>query len=303
MRFRALLLLLAAIILGSLAAFLVNSVVTRQVTQQEVAAPPTGIPAVVAATDLTVGLSLEAVHLRVVELPADAYPAGAYTSIAQLLAEQPPIVLAEMRTGEVLLPFKLSTGVELRGLTTRIPDGMRAVSIPVNEVRGVGGFVLPGDRVDVLHTTSIGRRDEQPVTRTLMQDMLVLGVDQTSAQTEESAIVVNVVTLLAEPEQAKTLTLAQQVGDLTLMLRNEGDRGQDGSATVALDDLWTFGPEDLAPRRSAAPGQGGAAAPSATVANRREVQIIRGLEIREEVVGPDGVPVAPASPAADATPN
>jgi pilus assembly protein CpaB len=291
MRSRALLLLLLAIVLGSLAAYLVNNIVTQQVAQPVAVEQPAGVPTVVALTDLTVGLELENIHLRVIELPEEAVPVGSYQTLEEVLAAETPIVLVNMLAGEVVLPDKLSTGVALRGLTTRIPDGERAISIPVNEVRGVGGFVLPGDRVDVLHTTSIGRRDGRPVIRTLLQDMLVLGVDQVSSQTAEEPVVVNVVTLLADPEEAKTLTLAQQVGDLTLMLRNEGDGSEDESPTISLDDLWDFAPEDFMPRpavtTSGAGGSGGGGA-SELPPNQREVQVIRGLEISEQMVEADG---------------
>jgi pilus assembly protein CpaB len=290
MRSRALLLLLLAVVLGSLAAYLVNNIVTQQVALPVAVEQPAGVPTVVALTDLAVGLELEEIHLRVVELPEEAVPTGSYQTVEEVLAAETPIVLVTMRAGEVILPDKLSTGIALRGLTTRIPDGERAISIPVNEVRGVGGFVLPGDRVDVLHTTAIGRRDGRPVTRTLLQDMLVLGVDQVSSQATEEPVVVNVVTLLAGPEEAKTLTLAQQVGDLTLMLRNEGDGGEDESPTISLDDLWDFGPEDFMPRStvsaSGSGGSGGGAA-SELPPNQREVQVIRGLEISEQMVEAD----------------
>ncbi len=286
MRYRALLLLLVAIVLGSLAAFLVNNIVTQQTAVPVSVEPDSGIPTVVAVTDLPVGLELQEVHLGIVELPEEAVPIGAYQTVAEVLVNETPIVLVRMRTGEVVLSEKLSTGVPLRGLTSRIPDGARAVSIPVNEVRGVGGFVLPGDRVDVLHTTTIGRRDGNLVTRTLLQDMIVLGVDQVSSEATEEPIVVNVVTLLADPEEGKTLTLAQRVGDLTLLLRNEGDRAEDDSETIALDDLWEYGPEDFIPRRASA-SAGGSVAAGQLPPNRRDVQVIRGLEVRDETVEVD----------------
>ncbi|MBT8145738.1 MAG: Flp pilus assembly protein CpaB [Gammaproteobacteria bacterium] len=288
MRYRALLLLLLAIVLGSLAAYLVNNIVTQQVAQPAVVDQPAGVSTVVALTDLSVGLELEDIHLRVVELPEEAVPTGSYQTVEEILVAETPIVLVSMRAGEVVLPDKLSTGVALRGLTTRIPDGARAISIPVNEVRGVGGFVLPGDRVDVLHTTSIGRLDGRLVTRTLLQDMLVLGVDQVSSEATEEPLVVNVVTLLAEPEEAKTLTLAQRVGDLTLMLRNEGDGAEDESETIVLDDLWDYGPEDFMPG-SAGSGSGSSVSGSSgqLPPNQREVQVIRGLQISEEMVEAD----------------
>ena len=290
MRYRALLLLLLAVVLGSLAAYLVNNIVTQQASQPVAEDQPTGVPTVVAVADLAVGLELEDIHLRVIELPEEAVPTGSYESVATVLEAETPIVLVSMRAGEVVLSDKLSTGIAMRGLTTRIPDGERAVSIPVNVVSGVGGFVLPGDRVDVMHTTTIGRRDGGLVTRTLLQDMLVLGVDQVSSEATEEPIVVTVVTLLADPEEAKTLTLAQRVGDLTLMLRNEGDGDEDESITVALDDLWDYGPEDLMPRStSTSSGFRGSGSSSSVELppNQREVQVIRGLEVSEQMVEAD----------------
>ena len=93
----------------------------------------------------------------------------------------------------------------------------------------------------------------------------------------------NVITLLTEPEQAKTLTLAQRVGDLTLVLRNEADLGEDESPTIALDDLWDYGPEDFIPRGVG--GGGGAASADRNV--RREVQVIRGLQVSDQLAEPN----------------
>ena len=279
-----------SLITGSLPAVTVLLVLARPILTTMVISiwpQPTGIPTVVAVADLSVGLQLEDIHLRIVELPEEAVPVGAYQTVADALAAETPIVLVSMRAGEVVLPDKLSTGIALRGLTTRIPDGARAVSIPVNVVSGVGGFVLPGDRVDVLHTTAIGRRDGQLVTRTLLQGVMVLGGDQVSSEATEEPIVVAVVTLRAEPGEAKTLTLAQRVGDLTLMLRNEGDGDEEDSETIDLNDLWDYGPEDFMPRSFS--GSSGGAASGASAAgqlppNQREVQVIRGLEVSDQLV-------------------
>lgn len=278
MRYRALVLLGIAVVLGGLAAFMVSQVLNREIAVQAEMKPQKVEPAVVAAVDLPVGTKLEAVQLRVADLPVDAYPAGSYRKVEEVIGgDKPSVVISEIHMGEVVLPNKLSTGVMRRGLTARIPDGMRAISIPVNEVRGVGGFVLPGDRVDVLHTTAIGRKDNKVVTRTLLQNMVVLGVDQVSSDNEEKPIVVNVVTLLANPDQAKTLTLAQKVGDLTLSLRNEGDSDSDTSETVALNDLWSYGATEKptatrsTPRRKSDSG-------------RSLVELIRGLSVSNESV-------------------
>lgn len=271
---KALLLLGLALVLGGVAAYMVSSSMNQPVASPEAPVVLETRSVVVAAADLPVGTTLDRAHLRVAELPLDTYPANSYQSIDQVFEGDIPVVMVGMQQREVILPQRLSIGVLRRGITARIPDGFRAIAIPVNDVRGVGGFVLPGDRVDVLHTTSIGRKDEQPVTRTLIEGLSVLGVDQRSSENQEEPVVVKVVTLLADPDQAKALTLAQQVGHLTLSLRNVGDEGEDESFTVALSDLWNYDPGEAPVSRAGSSQQSG---PSM-------INVIRGLKIDEESV-------------------
>ena len=284
MRSRALLFLALALALGGAAAWLVNNMLANQQVPTVVEAPAAprveGQNTVVADIDLPVGTVLEASHLRVVSLPPNAVPATSYSSVEDVLAEPPVTVMSPLSASEIVLPARLSTGIVYRGITGNITDGKRGIAIPVSAVRGVAGFVLPGDRVDVLHTTSVGRRDEQPVTRTLLQNMTVLAIDQTQAQDYSVPTLVNVVTLLATLEEAKTLTLALEVGSLTLALRNELDDAEDESQTIALNNLWSWGAEDLG---VAAGQQRGSPAP----ATRNRVEVIRGLTVNEETVTPD----------------
>jgi len=277
MRLKASLLLGFALVFGGLAAWLVGQLLSSQVSEPTVAIALPMQTVVVSSVDLPIGTNLQRNHFRLVDLPLEAAPAGSFAAIDDLLKDQPSVVNSAIVAGEVVLPGRLSTGYTRKGLTTRIPDGQRAISIPVNAVRGVGGFVLPGDKVDVLHTTSVGRKDEQPVSRTLLQDIIVLGVDQLSSDIEEEPVVVNVVTLLTTLEQAKKLTLAQQAGTLTLALRNGTDKGADQSNTIALNDLWRFDNAD----GNAAP------APSTLVARQprsRDVEVIRGLDVNKQVI-------------------
>ncbi len=271
---KALFLLGIALALGGLAAYMVSSTVNQQTGGTEIVAVRQMQPVVIAASDLPVGTTLERANLRIAEYPIDSVPENSYQSIDQLLAAEAPVVMVQIQNREVVLPQKLSIGVVRRGITAKIPSGMRAVSIPVNDVRGVGGFVLPGDRVDVLHTTSVGRRDENPVTRTLLEGVIVLGVDQLSSENQDDPIVVKVVTLLSDPGQAKSLTLAQQVGHLTLSLRNAEDTGQDESFTVALSDLWKFESGEMPVSRPASMQRSGP----------RLINVIRGLKVNEEAV-------------------
>jgi pilus assembly protein CpaB len=284
MRSRALIFLALALVLGAVAAYLVNDMLSGQVAPAVVEAPAPrveGRATVVASVDLPIGTLLDASHLSVVALPPNAFPASSYTSIEEALATPPVTVMAALSAGEAIIPARLSTGIIYRGITGNITEGKRGISIPVTAVRGVGGFVLPGDRVDVLHTTSVGRRDNQPVTRTLLQDLTVLAIDQTNAQDFAEPTLVNVVTLLTSLEEAKTLTLAQEVGTLTLALRNELDDAEDKSRTIALNNLWTWGAEDLA-----AAGPTGTTTPAPVRRNR--VEVIRGLTVNEETVTPAG---------------
>ena len=283
MRLKASLLLGFALIFGGLAAYLVNQLLSSQVSEPTAAAA-VALPmqaVVVASVDLPIGTSLQANHFRLVDVPLEAAPAGSFATIDDLLKDQPSVVNSAIAAGEVVLPGRLSTGYIRKGLTTRIPDGLRAISIPVTAVRGVGGFVLPGDKVDVLHTTSVGRRDEQPVTRTLLQDVIVLGVDQLSSENEEEPVVVNVITLLSTLEQAKKLTLAQQAGTLTLALRNGTDKIDDQSNTIALNNLWSFDNTD-----GAAPAA--SSMRIARVPRNRSVEVIRGLDVNKQVVSTTG---------------
>ena len=281
MRSRAILFLVLALALGGVAAYLVNQMLSGQVADPVVEAPPPrpeGRATVIAAIDLPIGTELTEAHLRIVELPRNAYPASSFTSLEDVLSNPPVIVMSPISAGEALVLPRLSSGIVYRGITGRITEGKRGVAIPVNAVRGVGGFVLPGDRVDVLHTTTIGRRDDQPVTRTLAQDLTVLAIDQTNAEDFAEPTLVNVVTLLVTQEEAKTLILALEVGTLTLTLRNDLDSKKDESSTIALNNLWTWGAED----QGSASGQ-----PRRAPAPRNQVEVIRGLIVNEETVTPD----------------
>ena len=290
MRYKALLLLLLAVVFGGIAAYLVNSTLSKKLAEQADLKPLKVSTVVVAATDLPVGTALEPAMLRLTEWPSEALPDGSFATVQAALEKQPAVVMQEMRRGDIVLAHRLAAGVPRLGLTVKVPDGMRAASIAVNEIRGVGGFIHPGDRVDVLHTSTIQRGDQMPVTRTLLQDLVVLAVDQESADSSVAPKVSRVVTVLVTPEDAKKLALAQSIGDISLALRNEGDRLVDESALVSTGNLWvgqTIATQKVAPK-----------------VNR--VQVIRGLHVKQETVAPGAPTAAPTPPpaaASGASPN
>ncbi len=179
-------------------------------------------PVVVAARDLDVGSTLVPEDLRVVDWPGDAAPAGFASSIDEVLGRG---VVVPMRMNEPMLPDKLTGSDMGRGIAMLIPEGYRAISVPVNDVISVAGWVRPGSWVDVLVTLSALPNQAESMTQVVLQGIEVLGNDRSierDAQGEPQAIAV--VTLLVTPEQAERLAAAESEGRLQLALRNQIDR-------------------------------------------------------------------------------
>lgn len=233
MQKKALLLLLIALIMGGLVTILVNTLLTREVQERTEKSVMQTTPVLVAASDLKTGVRLDKLTVKQVDWPADYMPEDAYSNVEKLLGDKPPIVLKQIKKNEIILPYKLSPQGARGGLPPKIPEDMRAITIEVSEISGVAGFVLPGTFVDVLLTSKIGQKDKNLATRTLLQNVLVLGVDQISSEDEDNPKVVNAVTMEVTALDGKKLTLAQEVGKLNLLLRNEFD------ASILVDELVT----------------------------------------------------------------
>ena len=287
MQARALIMLAIALIMGGVAVYLVNTLISRD---KEVGGElqPVGLrPVVVAVTDLDVGTRLDKVMLKAIDWPEASIPEGHFSNVETVIGEEPPVVLKEIRKGEPVLQYKVSEHGARGGLTSRIPVDKRAMIIAVNEVNGVAGFVLPGDRVDIMLTSSAGRADHKPVTRTLLQNIEVLGVDQIDTNKDGEPKVVNAVTLLVTPREGKKLTLAQTVGALNLMLRNEGDVAIARDNVITLSSLRTYVPRPVVKsakkvvKRSPRPRRSGST-----------VRIIRGLSIDKQRVKNLSAPAA-----------
>lgn len=270
MQARALLILGLALLLGGITVVLVNRYLQQQVSERQMAQTIQTVPLVVAAADLKSGTRLEAVLLKQVDWPAESVPDGAFNDVAAAIGKAPPIVLDEIRRGEPLLKHRLSPYGARGGLPARIPEDMRAVTIPTTEVRGVAGFVMPGDFVDVLHTTNLGRKDNRPVTRVLLQNAQVLGIDQVSSHDETDPRIVNAVTMLVSPHDGQRVALAIATGDVSLLLRNEFDASLVEAAVVSYEDLLTL----EADRKTVVTKR----------ARRPRVEVIRGLEITNQTV-------------------
>lgn len=176
---------------------------------------------VVAAQPLPVGASVKPNQVKIARIPENLFPKGAFSKVEEVI-DRP--VVSNILMDEPILDGRLAARGSGLGLAPIIPAGMRAVSVRVNDVVGVAGFVLPGMRVDVLVT---GRppNSEGTVTTTVLQNILVLSAGQT-IQPEAGGRAINtpVVTLLVTPEQAEILTLAGNEGRIQLVLRNGVDQ-------------------------------------------------------------------------------
>lgn len=275
MQLRPILILLVAILLGGVTVYLVNQFLQQEVTSRTGERIVRTVPVVVAAADLSSGTRLDEVLLEVVAWPESSLPEGVFSSKKELLTDEPPLILTQAAKGEPILKYKLSPYGARGGLPAKIPEDKRAVTLAVNEIKGVGGFVMPGDYVDVLHTTTFGRSDEKPVTRVILQNAKVLGIDQQASETETEPKVVNSVTIMVTPYDGQRIVLAAKTGDLNLMLRNEFDASIVESDLVTYKDLLT---EDTTPTKVKVVRRVRREPP------KPQVEVIRGLEVKSQTV-------------------
>jgi pilus assembly protein CpaB len=167
--------------------------------------------------------------------PEGATPAGTFSSIAELMNGGKRIVLASIEKNEPILRTKVTGPGQKATLSAVIKDGMRAVTIRVNDVDGVGGFVLPGDHVDVLLT----RQQERTtgMNDVVIQNARVLAVDQLADDAADRPTVVKAVTLEVDTISAQKVALSASLGSLSLMLRRAGELHQDATRRVTVSDL------------------------------------------------------------------
>jgi pilus assembly protein CpaB len=241
-------------------------------------------PVVVAATDLDIGAELGKDDLRVVDWPANAVPAGAFSNVADVTGRG---IILPVIQNEPILPMKLASKDAGAGLPPAIPPGLRAVSVRVNEVIGVAGYVLPGTRVDVVATVSPDQKHEDTTTKVILTNVEVLAAG-TKIDREEKGkpVAVTVVTLLVNPEESERLTLAATEGKIQLALRNPLDKSTPSTMGVrpaAL--LGAAHPVKLAAARTRVmPKAASAPAPAVSLPEPETVEIIRGDKRAREVV-------------------
>jgi pilus assembly protein CpaB len=203
-----------------------------------------GNDVIVAADDIQVGARIEEHDVRIVKYPASALPAGTYSARSKVMGRG---VILPIAKGEFILPSKLAPENAGSGLPSLIPPGMRAVSVRVNEVVSVAGFVGPGTRVDIL-LTGTPNGSSEPQTTTVLQNVAVIAAGQRLERNAAGdAQNTPVITLLVSPDDAERLTLASSEGHIQLSLRNPLDTRQDEVAAANAKGLYKGGTPLAAP--------------------------------------------------------
>jgi len=229
-----------AVVFGLLAVFIANVWLNNQANQRAKTIESTAKPAVtktivVAKQALRFGTELNASQLAEVPWAADAIPAGAFTKVSDVLSQGRRVVLAAIEPNEPVLALKITGPGQRATLSALVKPGMKAVTIRVNDVEGVGGFVLPGDRVDVVLTRQIDKG--QASTEVVLQNTRVLAVDQSADERTAKAAVAKSVTLEVTTVEAQKVWLASSVGSLSLLLRKAGETGETQTRKITLNDL------------------------------------------------------------------
>ncbi len=222
MRSRIFAVLAVAILAGGALAYGTYNMVNKQ--PQSAAGPTQTQPVVVASANLQLGAELKEGDLTVVGFPKGKAPEGTFAQPSEILGRG---LIVPIVKNEPILAAKLASKEAGHGLPPVIPEGMRAVSVRVDEVVGVAGYVLPGNRVDVLATANPSDKREDITTKVILSNVQVLTSGTRMEQDQENAkpMQVTVVTLLVFPEQSERLALASTEGKIQLALRNPLDQG------------------------------------------------------------------------------
>ena len=241
---------MAFLFLATIAA-LVAVVMTRQAVQgarmESVATASPQLPTrpvVVASRDLEVGRALALSDLALLDLPVTIPLSGVYASAEPLVGRA---LTREVEANEPILEGAVAERSAVGGLSALVRPNRRAVAVKVDAVVGVGGFVSPRSKVDVIATIPLGG-DQGRYTNVILQDIMVLAIDQTVDEIRQGeSQIASVVTLEVTPEQAQKLSHATSAGRLQLALRNPDDKTQEALEGVSARDLLMLPGRALSP--------------------------------------------------------
>lgn len=239
MRRSNLIILLVALLMGSVAALMARSWIERHTTPQPVASTAT---IVVAAAQLPFGTVLGENNISEIPWTGAQLPEGAFAKKIDLLKDGRRIVLTAMERSEMILKPKITAPGQRASLSVLLDEGQRAVTVRVDDIKGVAGFILPGDRVDVVLLRTETSQGNQPENSAdvLLEYVKVLAIDQLVNERPDQptiATVAKAVTLQVSPEQAQKLLLAGNVGKLSLVLRQPAEGPTAEARRITESDL------------------------------------------------------------------
>jgi pilus assembly protein CpaB len=214
---RFIIMLGVALLLGLLAAWIANRWIQSRVVANQ------AVSVVVAAVEIPYGVKLEASQVKVIAWPGNLAPQGAYSSKEQVIGR---ITMNKFYPDEIITEKRIAEHLGGSALSALIAKDYRAISVRVDDVVGVSGFILPGNKVDIL-VTKKDRSKNQAITCTLLQNINVLAVDQESSPEKEKPAIVKAVTLELKPEEANKIVNARQEGTIQLTLRNPLDKSSE----------------------------------------------------------------------------
>jgi len=234
-----------AVVFGLLAVFIaqvwLNNQASMQAKNMEANKKPMVTQTIVVAKEpLRFGTELNASMLQEVPWPSESMPGGGFSKISEMMSGGRRVVLAAIEANEPVLALKITGAGQRATLSALVKPGMKAVTIRVNDVEGVGGFVLPGDHVDVVLTRQIDKGSA--TTEVVLQNTRVLAVDQSADERSFKASVAKSVTLEVDTVEAQKVWLASSVGSLSLLLRKAGESAATKTRKITLNDLGSNEP-------------------------------------------------------------
>lgn len=278
MRRSSIFLLLGAVLLGLLAVMAARMVMTGGSGTGKAEAPKTYV--IVAAKKLKFGEKIAASDLKAQPWPG-TLPAEAYATAAEVVGDGERTALKSIKEGEVILATSITGGAGRLASSTLLGTDMRAIAVPVSETSGAGGFLAPGDRVDVFMIRKF--QDDVAYAGMVVQGARVLAVGQTADTSKADATLVKSATIEVTPAEAQKIALAQSVGEIHLALRATGDESRVPLQTVNAFETFGMRPppkETNSGGGTPAPAAGNAKAPvpAPRIPGGVDVRIIRGTE-------------------------
>lgn len=240
---RSIINLIVGIVLASTAVFLMSQYKGSYNVVAKIHKPNLEVVKVVVANrDLPFGGAVLRDYLEYTDWPKKSVPEGVFTDMEEILKDEngedgKRVAVRSILKGEPIYKQKISGFGGKSTLSRKVSKDKRAVSISINDVSGVAGFLLPGDHVDVMLTRKADSESKKLITDVILQNVIILGIDQLTDESSDKPVIARTATVEVEPLDAQKLALAQQIGTLSLSLRHHDNNDEASVARVSVNDL------------------------------------------------------------------